>query len=90
MLSSKEKEKEDARYLEEMEALREKLFVKKPDLNVQTMMCTLVCTIDTDCTGGIGYANNVWIEYNFTRYKKRKIFNPRGESFKEGIREEFK
>lgn len=50
----------------------------------------LVCTIDTDCTGGIGYANNVWIEYNFTRYKKRKIFNPRGESFKEGIKEEFK
>lgn len=29
----------------------------------------LVYTIDdTDCTGGIGYANNVWIEYNFTNH----------------------
>ena len=50
----------------------------------------LVCTIDTDCTGGIGYANNVWIEYNFTRYKKKKIVDPRWESFKEGIKGEFK
>ena len=38
MLSSKEKEKEDARYLEEMEKLREILFVKKTDLSVPTMM----------------------------------------------------
>lgn len=50
----------------------------------------LVYTIDdTDCTGGIGYANNVWIEYNFTNHTKRKIFNPRQESFKEGIKGEF-
>jgi hypothetical protein len=50
----------------------------------------VVYTIDTDCTGGIGYANNVWIEYNFTNHKKKKIADPRWESFMEGIKGEFK